>query len=33
MLVVDAHMHLNGTLQDPVKYPPLKDQQVRDEIQ
>ena len=25
-MIVDGHMHLNGTLQDPTKYPPLKDQ-------
>ena len=26
MVVIDAHMHLNGTLADPLKYPALKDQ-------
>lgn len=26
MVVIDAHMHLNGTLAEPLKYPALKDQ-------
>ena len=25
-MIVDGHMHLNGTLRDPVRYPALKDQ-------